>query len=105
MKLNKAIQVLSLFLLLYLLADALSYMDFAASKNHALIVEEKKEIEAIQNIDSVKQKAEIYLDRTDQGRRDNSNRAIINFWLLCVLIFFQALLLFRNRINNTSKTN
>jgi hypothetical protein len=105
MRLNKAILVLSLFLLLYLLADALSYIDFAASKNHALIVAEEKEIEAIQNIDSIKQKTEIYLDRIDQGRRDNSSRSTINFWLLSVLIFSQVLLLSRNRINNTSKTN
>jgi hypothetical protein len=44
MRLNKVILVLSLFLLLYLLADAVSYIDFAASKNHALTVAEEKRL-------------------------------------------------------------
>jgi hypothetical protein len=104
MKLNKAMQILSLFLLLYLLADALSYIDFAASKNHALMVKERTSIDASQTIDSVKEKAGIYLDRIEQKRRDDSSRSTINSWLICVLIFFQAIF-FRNRIQNNSKTD
>jgi len=105
MKFNKAIQILSLFLLLYLLADAIAYIDFAATKNHGLIMKEKMDIDSMQNMDSVKQKAWTYLDRIERKRRDDSSRSVINVWLVCVLIFFQGMLLYRNRVENNVKNN
>jgi len=62
MTVRKTLQIISFGLLLYLLADSFIHFDIAASKNTALTIMQKMEVDSTQNIDVVKLKSKTYLD-------------------------------------------
>ena len=99
MAIKKTLQIVSFGLLFYLLADSFMHFDFAASKNEAFTSMQKTEVDAIQNIDTVKQKAKDYLDTIRRVHKKHSDKAVINFWLLVGFIIIQASLF----INKQSK--
>ncbi len=57
MVLRKILKIVSFGLLFYLLANSFMNFDFAASKNNAFTTMQKMEIDSIQSIVTVKQKA------------------------------------------------
>jgi hypothetical protein len=79
MTIRRILQLLSLGLLLYLLADAFMHIEFTASKNNALTAWQKAEIDSIQNIDALKQKAKENLDIIRRIHRSYSNKSVTNF--------------------------
>jgi hypothetical protein len=94
MTFRRILQLLSFGTLLYLLVDAFMHIEFAASKNNALTIWQKAEIDSIQNIDSLKHKAKANLDTIRRIHRTYSSKAVMNFWLLVGLIMVHAFLLF-----------
>jgi hypothetical protein len=105
MTLKKVLQIISLGLLLYLLADSFMHFDFAASKNEALTSMQKTEVDTIQNIDTVKQKTKDYLDTIRRVHKKYSDIAIINFWLLVGLIIIQAFLFLNKQSKMGTENN
>ena len=99
------IRILSIAIVLYLLANAFLHIEFAVTKNNALNSIEKKEIDHIQHLDTVKAKAKDYLDIIRRVHRNYSNNSTINFWLLMVLITLQIILRSKKEANLTSKNN
>jgi len=88
------LQLLSFGLLLYLLADAFMHFEFAVSKNNVLTFWQKAEIDSIQNVDTLKNKAKENLDTIRRIHRNYSKKSVTNFCLLIGLIMIQAVLLF-----------
>lgn len=105
MTFRNILQIVSFGLLLYLLADSFMHFDIAASKNEAFTSMQKTEVDAIQNIDTVKQKAKDYLDTIRRVHKKHSDNAVINFWLLVGLIIIQAFLFINKQPKNVTKNN
>ena len=105
MKFKKVLQIVSFGLLFYLLAVSFMHFDFAASKNEAYTWIQKSEIDAIQNIDTVKQKAKDYLDTIRRVHKKHSDKAAINFWLLVGLIIIQAFLFINKQPKSETENN
>jgi hypothetical protein len=105
MAIKKTLQIVSFGLLFYLLADSFMHFDFAASKNEAFTSMQKKEVDAIQNIDTVKQKAQDYLDTIRRVHKKHSDKAVINFWLLVGLIIIQVFLFTNKQPKNATENN
>ncbi|MBG9378798.1 hypothetical protein I5907_21375 [Panacibacter sp. DH6] len=105
MKLKRVLQIVSFGLLFYLLADSFLHFDFVASKNEAFTSMQKTEIDATQNIDTVKQKAKDYLDTIRRVHRKHSDKAVINFWSLVGLIITQAFLFINKQPKNATENN
>ena len=61
MAIRKVLHFVSFGILLYLLADSFMHFDLAATKNNAMTSMQKMEIDNLQSIDTVKQKAKDYL--------------------------------------------
>lgn len=102
MKVRRILQMLSFGLLLYLLVDAFMHIEFAASKNNALTSWQKAEIDSIQNVDALKQKAKVNLDVVRRIHRGYSNKSVTNFWLLTGLIILQAFLFFSRQTKSVA---
>jgi hypothetical protein len=100
MTFRKILKIVSFGLLFYLLADSFMHFDLAASKNNAFTSMQKMEIDSIQSIATVKQKAKDHLDTIRRVHKKYSDESVINFWLLVVLIIIQTFLF----INKHSKT-
>ena len=105
MKLKRVLQIVSFGLLFYLLADSFLHFDFAASKNEAFTSMQKTEVDAIQIIDTVKQKAKDYLDTIRRVHKKHSDKAVINFWLLVGLIIIQVFLFTTKQPKNATENN
>ena len=86
------LQIISLGLLIYLLADSFLNIGFATSKNNALSIYQKSVIDSTQNIDTVKQKAKDYLTTIRLIQDKHSGNSLIRFWLLVGLIIIQIFL-------------
>jgi hypothetical protein len=97
MNIRKLLQLLSLALLLYLLADAFVHIEWAVTKNNALTSMQKAEIDRIQNMDTLKQKAKEELDVGRNIHRCYSDRSMTNFWLLAALVTIQIVLLYNRK--------
>ena len=93
MTIAKVLHFVSFGILLYLLADSFMHFDLAATKNNALTSMQKMQIDDLQSIDTVKQKAKNYLDTIRRVHREYSAQSVINFWLLVGLILIQTFLL------------
>ena len=89
---SRVIFLLSLVILLYLFYDTFLSIEIAPSKNNAFTQIQKQEIDAVQNIDSVKQLGKKYLDTIRRAHKKYSGKALINTGLLFVLIIFQIIL-------------
>jgi hypothetical protein len=94
---SRVIFLLSLGILLYFFYDSFLNIEIAISKNNAFTQMQKEEIDACQNIDSVKQLGKKYLDTIRRVHRNYSNKALINTGLLVVVILFQIILFCRMR--------
>lgn len=105
MTLKKVLQIVSFGLLFYLLADSFMHFDFAATKNEAFTSMQKTDVDTIQNIDTVKQKAKDYLDTIRRVHKKHSDKAVINFWLLVGLIIIQAFLFINKQSKITTENN
>ncbi len=105
MAINKILQVVSFGLLLYLLADSFMHFNFAASKNEAFTSMQKVEVDTIQNIDAVKQRAKDYLDTIRLVHKKHSDKAVINFWLLVGLFTIQTFLFINKQPKNATENN
>jgi len=66
---------------------------------------QKMEIDNLQNIDTVKQKAKDYLDTIRSVHRQYSAQSVINFWLLVGLILIQTVLLSMKLRTSSTKQN
>ncbi len=97
---NRVIFLLSLGILLYLFYDSFFNIEIAVSKNNAFTQIQKQEIDAAQNIDSVKQLGKKYLDTIRRIHKKYSGKALINTGLLFVLIIFQ-IIHFRKKLTRT----
>jgi hypothetical protein len=93
MKLRFILQIISFAFLIWLLVSSFTRIDFAGSKNKALISFEKKDIDYLRNIDSVKNVAKSYLDTIHQNFETDSNSAILTSRLTLVVIIIQVILL------------
>ena len=93
MTIGKVLHFVSFGILLYLLVDSFMHFDFAATKNNAMTSIQKMQIDDLQSIDTVKQKAKNYLDTIRRVHREHSAQSVINFWLLVGLILIQTFLL------------
>jgi hypothetical protein len=100
MTLKKVLQIVSFGLLLYLLADSFLHFDFAASKNRAFTIMQKMEIDTIQSIATVKQKAKDHLDTIRRVHKEYSDNSVINFWVLVGLIIIQTFLFINKHPKN-----
>jgi hypothetical protein len=92
-------------LLFYLLADSFRHFDFAASKNKAFTSLQKMEIDSMQSIDTVKQKAKNHLDTIRRVHKKYSEESVINFWLLVGLIIIQTFLLINKHPKTATENN
>ena len=63
------------------------------------------EIDTLQSIDTVKQKANKYIDTIRRVHREYSAQSVINFWVLIVLILIQAVLLSMKLTTISTKQN
>ena len=105
MTIKKVFQIISLGLLLYLLADSLLHIEFAATKNNYFTTTQKEEIALTQNIDSVKQRAKDYLDTIRRVHRKYSSKSVINFWILVGLVIIQTSLFLNNKPESSIENN
>ena len=105
MTLRKVLQIVSFGLLFYLLADSFMHFDFAASKNNAFTSMQKMEVDSIQNIDTVKQKAKDYLDTIRRVHKKYSDKSVINFWQLVGLISIQTFLFINKHPKRATENN
>jgi len=104
MILRKILQILSLGMFFYLLADNFSQIDFAATKNNTLTSMKKIEIDSIQSIDTVKYKAKEYIDVIQKTHSQYSTKSVATFWLLSILMLFQIILLKTNQATKNKHT-
>ena len=91
---------MSLGILLYLFYDTFLNIEIAISKNNTFTQIQKKEIDAEENIDSVKQLGKKHLDTIRRIHRNYSNKALINSGLLVLVILLQ-IILFRRKQTRT----
>ena len=96
---------ISFGLIFYLLADSFMQFDFAASKNNAFTSMQRMEVDSIQNIDTVKQKAKYYLDTIRRVHKKYSDNSIINFWLLVGLVIIQVFLFMNKQPKRVTENN
>lgn len=97
---SRVIFLLSLGILLYLFYDTFLNIEIAISKNNTFTQIQKKEIDAEENIDSVKQLGKKHLDTIRRIHRNYSSKALINSGLLVLVIFLQ-IILFRRKQTRT----
>ena len=102
---RKILQIVSFGHLIYLLADSFMHFDFAASKNEAFTLMQKAEVDAIQNIDTVKDKAKDYLDTIRRVHKKHSDKAVINFWLVIGIVIIQAFLFINKQSKRATENN
>jgi hypothetical protein len=93
MKLRLILQIISFAFLIWFFVNSFMRIDFAPSKNRALISFKKTDIDNLQNIDSVKNVAKSYLDTIHQNFETGSICAIRNTRLALVIIIIQTILL------------
>ena len=93
MLIRSILSLVSISLLIYLLMIDINYIDFAATKNNHLTAWQKAEIDAANNIDSVKLKAKQSLDIIRQDARNDSKVAIRSSRILTVILIIQIILL------------
>jgi hypothetical protein len=86
---GKFLQIISMCVLIYLCADAFSHIEFAVSKNNALIAFEKETVDSAQSIGTVKQIAKDNLDIIRRIHRNNSQRSRKVFFLLIAVVLIQ----------------
>ena len=98
---RKLLQVISLGVLVYLLFNSFSGMDFATAKHNVVINYQKSLIDSTKNIDSVKQAAREYLNTLRTTQNKYSDKSEIHFWLLLgffiIQIFIYRLALSRRK--------
>ena len=98
---SRVIFLLCLVILGYLFCDAYLNIEIAASKNNTFTQIQKQEIDALQNIDSVKQLGKIHLDTIRRVQRNYSRKALINAGLLVGVILLQIILFSRRKIRKS----
>ena len=98
---SRVLYILSLGIILYLLYNSFLQVEVAVSKNNTFTTVQKEEVDAVQNMDTVKQFAKNHLNTIRRVHRKYSNNAIINIGLL-ILAFIIQVLLFR-KVNNNLK--
>ncbi len=86
---RKIFILISFGLLTWLVVESVSQIDFAATKNDALINYQKFDIDRFENIDSLKTAAKLRLDVIRQNQRTKSRGAIKQFWFLLIIIGIQ----------------
>ena len=94
---NKILKVIALIIVAFLLIDAVSKIDIAASKNDYLLFKKKSEIDKSDDITDVKYKAKDALDINRRKMEDDSSAAIINMNLLIILVCIQIYLNYYGR--------
>ena len=105
MTIRKILNLVSLGLFFYLLADSFMHFDLAATKNNAMTSMQKMEIDNSQSIDTLKQKAKDYLDTIRRVHRQHSTQSVINFGVLVGVILIQTALLSKKLTTNSTKQN
>ena len=78
-----------------------SNIEIAGSKNNTFTAIQKEQIDAIQNIDSVKQVSKNHLDTIRRIHLKYSDKALINSGLLFLALVIQIILFRRSQFNKS----
>lgn len=100
MKLDKLLFSFTIILILILLSESVSNLDFASNKNNYLINMEKIKVDKYENIESLKILAKSKIEIIKQSRMQESNNARNRIYLIIAIVLLQVTIQILNKKPN-----